>query len=38
MFTEGKLESQKNYQKYKNPNNIIPCKVLHFFRYSRDIA
>ena len=27
MFTKGKLSSQKNHQRYKNPNNSIPCKV-----------
>ena len=27
MYTKGKLSSQKNSQKYKNPNKTIPCKV-----------
>ena len=27
MFPKGKFSSQKNPQKYKNSNNIIPCKV-----------
>ena len=30
MFTKVKVLSQKNPQKYKNPGNIIPCKVLDF--------
>ena len=30
MFTNGRFSSQKNPQKYKNPSNIIPCKVWDF--------
>ena len=30
MFPKGKFSSQKNPQKYKNSNNIIPCKILDF--------
>ena len=30
MFTKVKVLSQKNPQKYKNPGNIILCKVLDF--------
>ena len=38
MFTKGKLSSQKNPQTYKNPNNIIPCKVWYFLLDIVDIA
>ena len=30
IFTKGKFSSPKNPQKYKNANNIVPCKIWGF--------